>query len=270
MHPAQGWRGRIDVDQLPVLQRDIVERAPVEEILWPTRPARRGGSSAPDTRRPRETVCSCQTRAFGTLSPTERMWLAQRATLVSCKQGRVFYRPDDPSEQVFVLRQGKVARYRITPDGRKLVVARLEAPAVFGGMGTFDQGMYGCFAEATTDCVLCVLSRSDFQSLVRRNPDVGLTLLADLGRRLQQREEELESLAFDALPIRLAALLLVEADGFGAVVGLSHQDLADRLATYRETVSQTLGRFRNEGLIAIGPRRIRILDRAGLDAYARS
>jgi CRP/FNR family transcriptional regulator len=258
------------VDLIPVLQREIVERAPVEEILWPKRPDRRGGSPAPDTTRQRETVCSCQAQAFGTLSRTERMWLAQRAALVSYTQGRVFYRPDDPSENVFVLRQGKVARYRITPEGRKLVVARLEAPAIFGGMGAFDQGMYGCFAEAATDCVLCVLSRRDFQSLVRRNPDVGLNLLADLGRRLQQREAELESLAFDALPTRLAALLLAEADGCGAVVGLSHQDLADRLATYRETVSQVLGRFRHEGLIAIGPRRIRILDRAGLATYAQS
>jgi CRP/FNR family cyclic AMP-dependent transcriptional regulator len=189
--------------------------------------------------------------------------------MTACKQGRVFYRPDDPSETVFVLRQGKVARYRITPDGRKLVVATLEAPAVFGGMWAIAQGMYGCFAEAATDCVLCLISRSDLQALIRRNPDVGLRLLADVGRRLEQREEELESLAFDALPTRLAALLLLEEDGHGSVAGLSHQDLADRLATYRETVSQLLGRFRNEGLIAVGPRCIRILDRAGLDAYAK-
>jgi CRP-like cAMP-binding protein len=197
------------------------------------------------------------------------MWIAERATMIACKQGRIFYRPDDPSETVFVLRQGKVARYRITQDGRKLVVATLEAPTIFGGMWSLGQGMYGCYAEAAKDCVLCVLSHSDLQALIRRNPDVGLHLLADVGRRLERREEELESLAFDALPTRLAALLLLESDGLGAVVGLSHQDLADRLATYRETVSQVLGRFRNEGLIAVGPRCIRILDRAGLDAYAK-
>jgi len=136
-------------------------------------------------------------------------------------------------------------------------------------MWSLGQGMYGGYAEAATDCVLWVLSHSDLQALIRRNPDVGLHLLADVGRRLERREEELESLAFDALPTRLAALLLLESDGLGAVVGLSHQDLADRLATYRETVSQVLGRFRNEGLIAVGPRCIRILDRAGLDAYAK-
>jgi CRP-like cAMP-binding protein len=189
---------------------------------------------------------------------------------MTCKQGRVFYRPDDPSETVYSLRQGRVTRYRITPDGRKLVVASLEAPALFGGMWALGQRMYGCFAEAATDCVLCVLSRSDLQELIRRNPDVGLRLLADVGTRLEQREDALESLAFDALPTRLASLLLLESEGLSAVDGLSHQDLAERLATYRETVSQVLGRFRNEGLIAIGPRCIRILDRPGLEAYARA
>ncbi len=254
------------MDQLPVVQREIVEHLPVVEIQWPVRPIRHSSSAA----QLRETVCSCKANALGTLPRSERMWLAQRSKVIGCKQGRVFYRPDDPSETVFILRQGKVARYRITHDGRKLVVATLEPPAIFGAIGELGPALYGCFAEAATDCVLCELSRSDFQSLIRRNPDVGLRLLADLGKRLQKREDALESLAFDALPTRLAALLLLEADGSGAVVGLTHQDLADRLATYRETVSQVLGRFRNEGLITIGPRRIGILDRARLEIYARS
>jgi len=137
-------------------------------------------------------------------------------------------------------------------------------------MSLIGQRMYGCFAEAADDCLLCVLSRSDLQALIRRNPEVGLRLLADLGNRLQQREAELEALAFQNLPARLAGLLVREADGFGTVVGLSHQDLAERLGTYRETVSQILGRFRSEGLIAIDPRRIRILDPGGLQRYAQS
>lgn len=267
-------KGKIEVDQLPalqpVLQPELIDHLPVAEIQWPSRSVRRRNSTATIDHPLRETVCSCQARAFGTLSRADRIWLAERARLITCAQGRIFYRPDEPNETVFVLRQGKVDRYRITEDGRKLVLATLEAPVIFGGMGSLGSEMYGCFAEAATDCVVCMLGRSDLQALIRRNPDVGLGLLADLGSRLQQREDELESLAFDALPTRLAALLLQEDAGRGFVAGLTHQDLADRLATYRETVSQVLGRFRNEGLISIGPRCIRILDRAGLQAYARA
>ena len=64
--------------------------------------------------------------------------------------------------------------------------------------------------EATIDSLICVLSRSDLQALIRRNPEVGLRLLNELGNRLRQRDDELEALAFRGLPARLAALLLRE------------------------------------------------------------
>jgi CRP-like cAMP-binding protein len=211
-----------------------------------------------------------ETEVFRPLSEPERTWLAESTTMVSCERGRVFYTPDEPGEVVFILKRGRVDLYRIAPDGRKLVVATLGPHTIFGEMGLLGQTMYGCYAEAAEDSLICVLSRADLQALVRRNPEVGLRLLAELGARLRKREEELESLAFRGLPARLAMLLLREADIYGTIDGYSHQELAERLGTYRETVSQLLGRFRGEGLVAVEPRRIRLLDRSGLEAYAES
>ncbi len=211
-----------------------------------------------------------ETEVFRPLSEPERTWLAESTTMVSCERGRVFYTPDEPGEVVFILKRGRVDLYRIAPDGRKLVVATLGPHTIFGEMGLLGQGMYGCYAEAAEDSLICVLSRADLQALIRRNPEVGLRLLAELGARLREREEELEALAFRSLPARLATLLLREADIYGTIDGYTHQDLAERLGTYRETVSQLLGRFRSEGLVAVEPRRIRLLDRSGLEAYAES
>lgn len=259
------------MERPPALQRKLVEltrhaRGRVRKQPIPTRGAAPGTTTDPAAKMGylRETA------VFVSLSPAEQTWLAESTTMITCEQGRVFYTPDEPGEVVFILKRGKVDLYRLAPDGRKLVVATLGSHTIFGEMGLIGQGMYGCFAEAATDCLICVLSRSDMQSLIRRNPDVGLSLLAELGNRLQQREAELESLAFRGLPARLATILLREADAYGTVVGLSHQDLAERLGTYRETVSQLLGRFRHEGLVAVEPRRIRLLDPAGLAAYAET
>lgn len=208
-----------------------------------------------------------ETDIFGSLSAAEQRWLMESTTMITCKRGRVFYTPDEPGEVVFILKRGKVDLYRLSVDGRKLVVATLGPHTIFGEMGLIGQGMYGCFAEAMEDCLICVLSRSDLQNLIHRNPGVGLALLSELGKRLQEREAELEALAFQGLPERLASLLLREADAEGAIAGLSHQDIAERLGTYRETVSQVLGRFRHEGLVAVEPRHIQLLDRTGLEAY---
>jgi CRP-like cAMP-binding protein len=204
---------------------------------------------------------------FAPLSPDEWLWLQETTAMISCERGRTVYGPDDPGDTLFFIKKGKVNLYRLTPDGRKLVTATLGPNAIFGEMGLTGQRMYGCFAEAAEECLLCVLSRSDMQALVRRNPDVGLLLLSEVQERFQQREAELESLAFRGLPARLATLLLREMDAAGMVNGLSHQELAERLGTYRETVSQVLGRFRDEGLVAVAPRQIEILDIEGVRGY---
>lgn len=211
-----------------------------------------------------------ETEIFRPLSEPEKTWLAESTTMVSCERGRVFYTPDEPGEVVFILKRGRVDLYRIAADGRKLVVATLGPHTIFGEMGLLGQGMYGCYAEATADSLICVLSRADLQALIRRNPEVGLRLLNELGNRLRQRDDELEALAFRGLPARLATLLLREADMYGTINGYTHQDLAERLGTYRETVSQLLGRFRTEGLVSVEPKRIRLLDPDGLRAYAEN
>ncbi len=207
---------------------------------------------------------------FAPLSPEEWTWLLESTTMVTCEKGRIFYQPDEAGEVIFILKRGKVDLYRMSPDGRKLVTATLGPHTVFGEMGLIGQRMYGCHAEATEESLICVLSRSDMQDLVRRNPDVGLLLLAEVEQRYQEREAELEALAFRGVPARLAALLLREADAQGVVQGVTHQELAERLGTYRETVSQLLGRLRDEGALTTAPKRIEIVDRDALRRQAES
>jgi CRP-like cAMP-binding protein len=244
------------------MQRKIAELA---------RGGRRNGKSAPPVEGSREKLgYLLETEVFAPLSPEERTWLAESTAMVTCDPGRVFYTPDETGEVVFILKRGRVNLYRTTPEGRKLIVATLGPHTVFGEMSLIGQAMYGCFAEAAEECLICVLSRSDLQTLIRRNPEVGLRLLAEMANRLQAREAELESLAFHGVTTRLANLLLENADAYGTVTGYSHQDLAERLGIYRETVSQTLGKFRAEGLISVEPKRIRLIDRPGLERHAQA
>ncbi|MCA1635004.1 MAG: helix-turn-helix domain-containing protein [Acidobacteria bacterium] len=62
---------------------------------------------------------------------------------------------------------------------------------------------------------------------------------------------------------RVAALLLREAEG-DEVVGLSHQDLAERLGVYRETATNALNELKSASIIRIGRKRISIIDRERL------
>ena len=48
----------------------------------------------------------------------------------------------------------------------------------------------------------------------------------------------------------------------------SHQEFADMIATYRETVTLTLDELRKRGLVELGRRSVRIVDAEALQAVA--
>jgi CRP-like cAMP-binding protein len=194
-----------------------------------------------------------------------------RATTVStARRGRILYMPEDTSEVLFLLKEGRVQLYRISPDGKKLVIGTIAPGAIFGEMALIGQGMHNTFAEATEDCVLLVMSREDVERLLVTKPRVALRIFEELGSRLKETESRLEEIAFRGIPARLASLLLQLADHHGddTITGMTHQDLGEQIGTYRETTTQTLNTFKADGLIEIGRKRITILDRAGLERIA--
>ncbi|MBM3947185.1 MAG: Crp/Fnr family transcriptional regulator, partial [SAR202 cluster bacterium] len=164
----------------------------------------------------------------------------------------------------------RVQIYRLSPEGRKLVLTTLEKGAFFGEMALAGQAMYGTYAEAVDDCVLCLITPEALQRVVLDHPKVGLRLLQALGLRLAETEARLEELAFKSVPARLANLLLsLAGPSSKELLGLTHQDLADMVGTYRETATQVLDTFKRKGLIAIERKRIAILDTQGLEAVSR-
>jgi CRP-like cAMP-binding protein len=196
----------------------------------------------------------------------------RQTTMSTCKAGRIFYMPNDTGEVLFLLKKGRVELYRISPEGKKLVLAVLGPGAIFGEMSLVGQGMQDTFAEAVEDCVLCVMSRADVERLILTKPQIALRFVEAMGKRLSQVETQLEEVAFKSIPARLAALLLrlSHESGNGSIVGYTHQSLGEMLGTYRETTTQTLNEFKAAGLIDIGRKRIEILNRAGLAQVAET
>jgi CRP/FNR family cyclic AMP-dependent transcriptional regulator len=179
--------------------------------------------------------------------------------MATCPAGHVFYRPGETGEVMFLLKAGAAQLYRMSPDGRKFVFAQVPPASVFGEMSCIGQAMYECFAEATTESIICMLSRTDVQRLILDYPRFALRLLEAVGNRVVQAERQLEDLAFKSVVPRLADLLRREARD-GRLDGLSHQDIGERLGVYRETATYALNELKTLGIIELGRRRIRILD----------
>ena len=204
-----------------------------------------------------------KTDLFQDLTPPELAEIERKITMYTCDRGRVFYLPGETGEALYILKEGRVQLYRLSAEGRKLVLATLEPGTVFGEMSMIGQGMYDAFAEAAEPCMICVMSRRDVEALIRSKPQIALRLLELVAVRMQELETQLEDIAFRSVPVRLATLLLRlagdskgEAPNAATVGGLTHQDLADMLGVYRETVTTALDNFRNNDIIAIRRRQL--------------
>ena len=207
---------------------------------------------------------------FRDLSEAEVQEIDRATTITTAHRGKILYMPEETGEVLFMLKVGRIQLYRISPEGKKLVITTIGPGTVFGEMAFIGQGMHNSFAEALEDCVLLIMSRTDVERMLVTKPQVALRIFEVLGHRLKEAEARLAEIAFKSIPARLASLLLqlAEEQGSDSITGLTHQNLGEQVGTYRETTTQTLNTFKSAGLIDIGRKKIIILDANGLRRVA--
>lgn len=203
---------------------------------------------------------------FQGLTAEEIALLDGMTRLITCKKGQLLYSPQETKELLFLLKKGAVQLYRLSPEGKKLVITTLEPNTFFGEMALVGQRMYDTFAEAEEDSTLCIVLRENLVHLLLMKPAIALNLLETLGRRFLEMEQTLENIAFKSARARVASLLLsiAEQRKSNNILGVRHQDLAERAAILRETVTEVLAEFKAARLVELGWRKIIILNKEGL------
>ena len=176
-------------------------------------------------------------------------------------RGEQIASPEELTSRMYMLMSGRVNMVCTNNEGRRLVIATLEPGAIFGEGALNSANDANVFAEAVDDVAVWVVPASEARSMTMQYPILGWGMLQTYGLRLLQVENSLEDVAYKKLPERLAALLVeLDSDGSHTIRGVSHQALADRLGTYRETVSAILRDFKRQGMVELGYRRIRLMD----------
>jgi CRP/FNR family transcriptional regulator, cyclic AMP receptor protein len=193
--------------------------------------------------------------------------IEERSEVHDFEQGHVFFKAGQDGHGLFLLEKGAVQTFR-TSGVKKLIIAELKAPEIFGEMGCVGRCLYHCSAQAMEPSRVRILSRSDLNELLERQPTVTRRLLDLVSERFVSVLMDLDATSFRQLIPRLAGLLL-ERTGGDMVRNLTHRELAQHLHVYRESATAALGELKKAGIIEIGRKRIRILDHARLERAAR-
>src|SRR5215217_3022355 len=68
--------------------------------------------------------------------------------------GEIFYTPEDTTENLFILKKGRVRIFRTSSDGRELTLAEIEPGTIFGEMALTAQRLRGSYAQALEPSIL--------------------------------------------------------------------------------------------------------------------
>ena len=193
--------------------------------------------------------------------------LEKESNVLNCSARHLFFQPRQTGKVLFVLEKGSVRTFTTYGD-RKLTIAVLQPPAIFGVMGCFGQGRYLSSAEALEESRVRTISRDSIQSLLECAPHVTHKLVDLMSERCAHFLHKMETLALKGLIPRIATLLLEKAEN-GVVAGMTHKDLAGHLDVHRESITATLGELRRAGIIKVERKTIRILHRERLQRAAQ-
>lgn len=218
-----------------------------------------------------------QSDLFRHLTMAEVSTLEHTVNVITCAAGRILYRPGETGSSLFLLKSGRVQLYHLSTDGRKLITATLAVGACFGEIPFIGQCPQNSFAETIEPASLCVISRNDVEQLLDRYPTIARSLLYIVGQHFVQLENQLINTTFRDSHARVAALLLQLAHStqeYGTdsdtitISGFSHEELAERLGVYRETVTIALRELKDAGAIELGRKHITIRNLTILEQLA--
>lgn len=193
------------------------------------------------------------------------------------ERGDILFHEGDQGDRLFIIGEGKIKLGRTSADGRENLLAILGPGEMFGELSLFDPGTRTATATAVAETQVLALSTEQLREYLASRPQVALTLLAALARRLRRTNDVVADLVFTDVPGRVAKALLDLSRRFGRQTEqgvmvaheLTQEELAQLVGASRETVNKALADFAGRGWLRLEARAVCLLDIERLTRRAR-
>ncbi|HET6304110.1 MAG TPA: Crp/Fnr family transcriptional regulator [Myxococcota bacterium] len=166
-------------------------------------------------------------------------------------------------DYMYVIREGRVKVTKLSEDGREKILEFLDAGSFFGEMALLDRAPRIASVKTLKPVKLLALSRTDFLNLLRKSPDLSLSVIQELCKRLRTVDDQASALSFQRVKDRTKGLLQRLArdpheEGGRVTPPLTHQQMADMIGTSRETVTRVVKDLKQEGWLLQEGKRYRV------------
>ncbi|PWG00880.1 Crp/Fnr family transcriptional regulator [Levilactobacillus bambusae] len=199
---------------------------------------------------------------FDQLNETEQAQIDALVTHQSVQKDETILAPDQEAALIIVA-NGAMKVTQLTPTGHEQLISIVHPGEYEGESALFGEINENRFGIATTNTVVCRLTQSDFQQVLRTYPDLNFKLMRVMAHRLIQLERQAQFLTMPKIEERLATFLVdlsVSEDSLTFDLPMKLKDVATFLGTTPETLSRQLRRFESHQLIRRSGRRLTLLD----------
>jgi len=168
----------------------------------------------------------------------------------SVQAGSTVFHRGDAADAVYLVVSGQF-RVSVTSAGGHELSFRIIGPGgMVGEIGVLDGTPRSADLTALRSGELLALSRAALHALLQTRPSIAGQIIRFLCRRLRDTSEQLEALALARIEVRLARLLLREANGGAALtLDVSQSEIAALLGASRPKVNGAFAELEQQGAI---------------------
>jgi len=205
---------------------------------------------------------------YAELSDEDLQEVAAIATRRSFNKGETLFSEGETASGFYLLASGGMKLCKISPDGREKVLHFTHPGETFAEAAFFGDGRYPAEARAIEKGEALFFPRDAFMGLLERNPRFSMNLIISLSLLLRRFARQIEELSFAEVPERLAAYLCEVIDRKSTSfqgktyieLEMKKGELASQLGTVSETLSRSLRKLKEEGMIEVEGNRVIVFD----------
>lgn len=186
---------------------------------------------------------------------------------------QLVFHEDNEVDSIYFLQKGIVKVFKNGAFNKDQIVRFSSNGDILGHRGFNSSGLYPVSAQTSTDALICNFSKEYFFQLLDEVPQLAVNLMLFYADELNYEETKLRDMALFSVREKVAKSLLILVDRFGLneeyqinnAEILSRQDIAECVGLTSNQVTKVLGEFKQDQLIEIDAKKIKVLNKKLLE-----
>ncbi len=217
--------------------------------------------------------CDKASCAVLTLDENEVQELEKHTSHTNMRAGDLLLRQGAPFHSIIYLRSGYVKEFVINDNGPDQIVKIIKPKSYIGLQSLFSSKESAFSYQSITDIKICYIEQHIFSSRIENNGNFAREILASLSNESLGTQMRILGLNQKQIFGKVADTILYMAeqvyDSKEFDLKLSRTELAQMIASTRESVTKALIWFHQEEMIEMNRNRINILDNVRLKEIAK-